>query len=225
VDFEPVPLVTRSIWTFVWFAIVSVGTNAWWSWSSWSGFSIVAPLITIGGLVGMVVVWILPHTRMRAFEHVSFLASLAAVALTTAPVLAATKFFTTDSAAFNQLATQLLVKGHNPYSATFRPSMLLLNHPADFWTYTLSGGHIDKVSYPAGSFVLQAPIQLLGIHHLGADWLDLLAWLVAAVILYAVSPSYAKWLSPLLLLASLFTFTFAHGSVRAVYDARGAALG
>ena len=216
-DFEPVPLVTRSIWTFVWFAIVSVGTNAWWSWSSWSGFSIVAPLITFGGLVGMVLVWILPLPRMRAFELVSFVASLVAVALTTAPVLAATKFFNTDSAAFNQLATQLLVRGRNPYAATFRPSMLLLNHPADFWTYTLSGGHIDKVSYPAGSFVLQAPLQLLGIHHLGADWLDLLAWLVAAVILYAVSPSYAKWLSPLLLLASLFTFTFAHGGTDALF--------
>jgi uncharacterized membrane protein len=217
VDFEPVPLVTRSIWTFVWFAIVSVGTNDWWSWSSWSGFSLVAPLITLGGLVGMVLMWTLPLPRVRVFEHVSFVASLAAVTLTTAPILATAKFFNTDSAAFNQLATQLLVKGHNPYAATFRPSMLLLNQPADFWTYTLSGGHIDKVSYPAGSFVLQAPFQLLGIHHLGADWLDLLAWLVAAVILYAVSPSYAKWLSPLLLLASLFTFTFAHGGTDALF--------
>ncbi len=208
---------TRSIWTFVWFAIVSVGTNAWWSWGSWSGFSVVGPCITLFGLVGMIAVWTVSPAHQRTLEHVSFLGSLAAVALTNGPVLATTKFFYTDSAAFNQLATQLLVKGHNPYAATFRGSMLQLRHPADFWTYTLGGGHVDKVSYPAGSFVIQAPFQLLGLHHLGTDWLDLFAWLVAAVILYVVSPWYAKWLSPLLLLTSLFTFTLVHGGTDALF--------
>jgi hypothetical protein len=214
---ERASILTRSIWTFVWFAVVSVGTNAWWSWGSWSGFSVVGPCITLFGLAGMIAVWTVSPSHHRSFEHVSFFASLAAVALTNGPVLATTKYFYTDSAAFNQLATQLLVKGHNPYAATFRGSMLQLNHPANFWTYTLSGGHVDKVSYPAGSFVIQAPFQLLGLHHLGADWIDLFAWLVAAVILYVVSPWYAKWLSPLLLLTSLFTFTFVHGGTDALF--------
>jgi uncharacterized membrane protein len=214
---ERLSLLTRSIWTFVWFAVISVGTNAWWSWGSWSGFSIVGPCITLFGLVGTVAVWTVSPAHHRSFEHVSLFASLAAVALTNGPVLATTKYFYTDSAAFNQLATQLLVKGHNPYAATFRASMLRLNHPADFWTYTLSGGHVAKVSYPAGAFVIQAPFQLLGLHHLGADWIDLFAWMVAAVILYVVSPWYAKWLSPLLLLTSLFTFTFVHGGTDALF--------
>lgn len=216
-DQSPISLVTRSIWTFVWFAIVSVGTHAWWSWGRWSGFSFIAPLITVVGLVGMVLVWTWPGARHRRFEHVTFGAALAAVVLTNGPVIAATRFFNTDSAAFNQLATQILVKGHNPYTATFRPWMLQLQHPADFWTYTLNGGHVDRVSYPAGSFVIQAPFHLLGLHHLGADWIDLLAWLVAAIILYVVSPSYAKWLSPLLVLTSLFTLTFAHGGTDALF--------
>jgi hypothetical protein len=64
---------------------------------------------------------------------------------------------------------------------------------------------------------MQAPFQLLGLHHLGAEWLDLLAWLVAAVILYVVSPWYAKWLSPLLLLTSVFTFTLVHGGTDALF--------
>jgi hypothetical protein len=38
------------------------------------------------GLVDLVVIWILPLPRMRAFEHVSFVASLAAMTLTTAPL-------------------------------------------------------------------------------------------------------------------------------------------
>lgn len=216
-DQERASVLTRSIWTFVWFAIISVGTNAWWSWASWSGFAVVGPLITLIGLVGMVAVWTVPLSHQRLFEHVSFVTSLLAVALTNGSSIATSRFFYTDSAAFNQLATQLLVKGHNPYSATFKPAMLQLNHAADFWTYTLSGGHVDKVSYPAGSFVMQAPFQLLGLHHLGAEWLDLLAWLVAAVILYVVSPWYAKWLSPLLLLTSVFTFTLVHGGTDALF--------
>jgi hypothetical protein len=217
VDQERASVLTRSVWTFVWFAIISVGTNAWWSWASWSGFAVVGPLITLVGLVGMVAVWTVPLSHQRLFEHLSFVTSLLAVALTNGSSIATSRFFYTDSAAFNQLATQLLVKGHNPYSATFKPAMLQLNHAADFWTYTLSGGHVDKVSYPAGSFVMQAPFQLLGLHHLGAEWLDLLAWLVAAVILYVVSPWYAKWLSPLLLLTSVFTFTLVHGGTDALF--------
>jgi len=216
-EHERISLLNRSIWTFVWFAIVAVGTNAYWSWGSWSGFAVVGPLITLIGLVGMVGVWTIPFAHHRLFEHLTFATSLVVVAVTNGPVLAATKYFSTDSAAFNQAATQLLVKGHNPYTAVFRPWMLQLNHPSDFWTYTLSGTHVDKVSYPAGSFVLQAPFQLLGLHHLGADWVDLLAWLAAAVILYVVSPNFAKWLSPLLLLASLFTFTFVHGGTDALF--------
>jgi hypothetical protein len=160
VDQERASVLTRSVWTFVWFAIISVGTNAWWSWASWSGFAVVGPLITLVGLVGMVAVWTVPLSHQRLFEHVSFVTSLLAVALTNGSSIATSRFFYTDSAAFNQLATQLLVKGHNPYSATFKPAMLQLNHAADFWTYTLSGGHVDKVSYPAGSFVMQAPFQL-----------------------------------------------------------------
>ncbi len=214
---ERASVLTRSVWTLVWFAIISVGTNAWWSWASWSGFAVVGPFITLMGLVGMVAVWTVPMSRQRVFEHVSFTASLLTVALTNIPSIATSRFFYTDSAAFNQLATQLLVKGHNPYAATFKPAMLQLNHAADFWTYTMNGGHVDRVSYPAGSFVIQAPFQLLGLHHLGAEWLDLLAWLVAAVILYVVSPWHAKWLSPLLLLTSVFTFTLVHGGTDALF--------
>jgi len=216
-EHERTSVLDRSIWTFVWFAIVAVGTNAYWSWGAWSGFAVVGPLITLLGLVGMVCVWTVPHAHHRLFEHLTFATALVVVTVTNGPVLAATKYFSTDSAAFNQAATQLLVKGRNPYAAVFRPWMLQLNHPADFWTYTLSGTHVDKVSYPAGAFLLQAPFQLLGVHHLGADWVDLLAWLVAAVILYVVSPPYTKWLSPLLLLASLFTFTFVHGGTDALF--------
>ena len=214
---ERASMVTRLLWTFVWFSIVAVGTNAYGSWSVWPGFNIVGPLITLLGLLGMGAVWIIPVKHHRALENASFGAAILAVLMAEGPVLAATGFFGTDSAAFNQRATELLVSGKNPYRAIFHPAHLLLKHANDFWTYTLSGGHVDKVSYPAGSFLLQAPLQILGLRHLGTNWLDLFAWIVAAIILYLVSPWYAKWLSPLLLLASMFTYMFTFGGTDALF--------
>ena len=210
-------MVTRLLWTFVWFSIVAVGTNAYGSWGVWPGFNVVGPLITLLGLLGMGAVWLVPDRHHVALENVSFASAVLAVLLTEGPVLAASGFFSTDAAAFNQRATELLVSGKNPYAATFRASHLLLDHANDFWTYTLTGGHVDKVSYPAGSFLLQAPLQILGLRHLGTNWLDLFAWIIAAVILYRVSPPYAKWLSPLLLLASMFTYMFAFGGTDALF--------
>lgn len=208
---------TRSLWTFVWFSILAVGTNAFGSWSNWSGFNVVGPLITFLGVVGMIVAWIVPAKHHVALEHLSFGAAILTILLANGPVLATTRFFNTDAAAFNQRATELLVNGKNPYTATFNAAHLLLDHANEFWTYTLGGGHVDKVSYPAGSFLLQAPLQILGLQHLGTNWLDLIAWIVAAFILYLVSPSYAKWLSPLLLLASMFTYMFTFGGTDALF--------
>lgn len=216
-DDEGTPVLNRSIWTFVWFAILAVGTNSWGSWSSWSGFAVIGPVIALMGVVGMVFVWTIPDSRYRGFEHASFGASIATVLLANGPLLAANHYFSTDSAAFNQRALQLLVRGQDPYTATFHASQLLLKHAANLWTYTMNGAHIDKLSYPAGSLVLQAPFLLLGLRHLTTDWVDLFAWLAAAAILYVVSPKNEKWLAPLLVLASMFTFLFAHGDTDAMF--------
>ena len=208
---------SRAIWSFVWLAIVSAGTNAFGSWSSWSGFSFVGPLITLIGLIGIVAVWVAPYKYHIALEHISFGASVVTVLLANGPILATNTYFSTDAAAFSQRATQLLVSGINPYSQKFTAAHLLLNHASDYWTYTLNGSYINQVSYPAGSFLLQAPLQLLGIHHLATDWLDLFAWICAATFFYKISPWYAKWLAPLLLLASAFTFMYTFGGTDALF--------
>lgn len=208
---------SRAIWSFVWLAIVSAGTNVFGSWSSWSGFSFVGPLLTLIGLIGIVAVWVTPYRHHVALENVSFGASVFTVLLANGPILATNTYFNTDAAAFSQRATQLLVNGINPYSQKFTAAHLLLNHASDYWTYTLNGSYINQVSYPAGSFLLQAPLQLLGIHHLATDWLDLFAWLGAATFFYKISPWYAKWLAPLLLLASAFTFMYTFGGTDALF--------
>jgi len=207
----------RALWTLVWFAVISVGLNSWSAWAKWPGFAIVAPLVTLVGLVGVSLVWVAPHRWDSRLEHAAVAVAISTVVVTYAPSMLAERFFNTDAAAFNQRATWLLAHGRNPYSAVFHASNLALNHAASFWTYLLNGGHVDQVSYPAGAFVLQWPLQVLGVTRLGTNWLDLFAWLAASLLLYFFSPASTKWLAPLLLLTTVFTFSFAHGGTDALF--------
>lgn len=217
VELDRLSVLSRSLWTFVWFAMASVGTNSFGSWASWTGFNVIGPLLTLVGVAGIVAVWTVPPSRQVALERTSLVAAIGTVLVANGPVIAASNYFNTDAAAFNQRATELLIRGINPYSVILTPAHLLLRHANNYWTYLMNGGHVDRVSYPAGSFLLQAPLQLLGLHHLGTDWLDLIAWLVAGVILFAVSPAYAKWVAPLLILATELTYTAAHGGTDALF--------
>lgn len=216
-DLDRLSVLSRSLWTFVWFAILAVGTNSFGSWASWTGFNVIGPLLTLVGVAGIVAVWTVPPRHQVAFERTSLFAAIGTVLAANGPVIAASRYFNTDAAAFNQRATELLIHGINPYGAILTRTHLLLNHANDFWTYTMNGGHIDRVSYPAGSFLLQVPLQLLGLHHLGTDWLDLMAWIVGGVILFVISPAYAKWVAPLLILATELTYMAAHGGTDALF--------
>lgn len=207
----------RALWTLVWFAVMSVGINDWSAWSQWSGYAVAAPVVTLVGAAGVVGVWVVA-TRWRSWlEHAAVGVALATVVVTYAPAMLAERFFNTDAAAFNQRAVWLLAHGRDPYRAIFRPSDLTLQHASTYWTYLLNGGHVNQLSYPAGAFVFQWPLQVLGITHLATNWLDLAAWLAASVLLYRFTPHSVKWLAPLLLLTSVFTFSFAHGGTDALF--------
>ena len=58
------------------------------------------------------------------------------------------QYYSTDSGAFNQVAAHLAVHGVNPYTSTMAAAARLLQHPTDFWTYTVTGGHIDDGVLP-----------------------------------------------------------------------------
>ncbi|HEX7460497.1 MAG TPA: hypothetical protein VF279_07685, partial [Acidimicrobiales bacterium] len=126
-------------------------------------------------------------------------------------------FYTTDSAAFNQVATRLFVDGRNPYTVSMAGAARFLHPVAQLWTYQVDGAHTLKISYPAGSFLLQAPLTALGLHHMVTDWVDLTAWLVTAVLVFAMVPPVLRWLAPLLLLSGIFLGPFANGGTDALF--------
>ncbi len=194
------------------------GLGAWTWWSTWPITALLAPLIVLLAILGSATLWMTndPESSLRA--HLTFALAVAATFFAQAVSISGRSYYTTDSAAFNQIATQLMIKGKNPYASSMMPeASRLLHGVSSYWTYTLSGGHVAKVSYPAGSFLFQAPLQLLGLHHLPSDWLDLAAGIVSAVILYLMLPSAVRWLSPALLLMAGFLGMFANGGTDALF--------
>ncbi|HEV3132288.1 MAG TPA: hypothetical protein VGY51_10035 [Acidimicrobiales bacterium] len=213
----PSMLFERCAWTLVWLGVLTSGLGFWGAWSSWTGAAVVAPLLVVVGAIGMAVVWMVGNPNAPVMQVVAFGSALTAVGVPQAVATHTRQYFTTDSAAFNQVAAQVLLRGMNPYSASMAPAAKLLNFPSHFWTYTVDGGHVTTVSYPAGSFLLQAPIMALGFHHEVTDWMDLAAWLVTGVLLFVMVPASLRWLPALIVLTPLFVGMFANGGTDALF--------
>jgi len=210
-------LTARAGWSLVWFGTLMSGLGAWAWWSSWPGAAVIAPLIVAVGIVGTAAGWLVERPEGRRFAWLSLAISCAAAAFAQGITIMGRSFYTTDSAAFNQIAAAHLLKGRNPYTASLAGGAShLLQGVASYWTYTLGGGHIDAVSYPAGSFVFQVPLQWLGVTHLATDWLDLLAGIVATVLLFAMLPMAIRWLAPALLVTGNFLGLFSNGGTDAL---------
>jgi hypothetical protein len=207
----------RIIWSIYYFGVVAAGCNEWASWGQWAGFSWAAPLIVLLGLLGLTLTWLDYAWWHDHLNPIGISSALLSVGVAGFGIIHGSQYFMTDSAAFNQRASSLLLQGINPYTAHFNPAHLALSNASNFWTYTLNGGHIDQLSYPAGSFLLQAPFQWLGFTHLTSDYLDLAAWLVTGLVLYfAITPKY-RWIAPMLLMTSIFTYIFTHGGTDALF--------
>ncbi|MHB8219127.1 MAG: glycosyltransferase 87 family protein [Acidimicrobiales bacterium] len=209
--------IQRCGWSLVWFGVVTSGFGFWGSWPSWAGASVVAPLLTLGGLSGIVATWLLPRPWLRAVQLVAAGTALLAVGIPQAVGIHARRYYTTDSAAFNQVAAKVLLHGQNPYTASLRSVSSLLNPAWQYWTYTLNGGHVTQMSYPAGSFLLQVPAMLLGFHHEIADWMDLVAWLVTGTLLFVMIPAALRWVAVLVFLVPIFVVTFSNGGTDVLF--------
>jgi uncharacterized membrane protein len=210
-------LAERCGWSLVWLAALIGGLDLWDSWSAWSLGGVAAPLLVLVGVVGLAATWWVRTPRSLPYQ-------LAALATVTAGAVGqlgagthARQFYTTDSAAFNQVAARLLTHGINPYASSLASANRLLQRPSAFWTYTVDGGHVTHVSYPAGSFLLEVPLLALGLHHMVVDWLDLGAWVVTGMLLFAVVPASIRWFAVLLFSLPVFAAIFGAGGTDAAF--------
>jgi hypothetical protein len=209
--------VERGIWSLVWLGVIIGGIGLWGSWTAWWFAAVAAPAVLLVGAVGLAVTWLVKNPRSQGIQ-LSAMGSVVVMTLISQGIGIHTRiFYSTDSAAFNQVAARLMVHGINPYTASMNSASKLLNGASNYWTYTVTGSHVSAVSYPAGAFLFDVPAMLLGFHHEVVDWMDLYAWIVTAVLIYVLVPVTVRWLAPLLLLVSIFTGVFASGGSDAAF--------
>ena len=213
----PDSLVQRGGWTLVWFAVLTAGLGFWSAWTSWPGAAVLAPLLVVTGVAGMAATWLVADPRTRALPWAGLAAAVLGIGIPQAVAIHVRRYYTTDSAAFNQLATRALLHGKDPYETSMASAASLLNPPSHYWTYLSDGAHITQVSYPAGSFLLEAPAMALGFHHELADWTDLVAWLATGILLFVLLPVGLRWLAALVLMAPAFVGTFSAGGTDALF--------
>ena len=94
----------------------------------------------------------------------------------------------TDEIAFDQFAAHLFVHGLDPYLYSMAPSMALYHVSPDSWTYFLNGQPVTTLPYPALAFLFYTPLLALGWSTQAAVFMDVGAWIVAVVLLFAVVP-------------------------------------
>jgi hypothetical protein len=210
-------LAQRGGWTLVWFAVVTTGLGFWSAWTQWPGAAALAPLFVLVGLIGIVACWLVTDPRARALQWAGLGAAVLAVGVPQAIGIHVRRYYTTDSAAFNQYAARVLLHGKNPYATSMSGAAYLLNPPSHFWTYMADGNHVTQFSYPAASFLLEIPARALGFHHMLADWTDLVAWLVTGLLLFLLLPASLRWFATLVLLAGSFVGTFSAGGTDALF--------
>jgi hypothetical protein len=209
-------LAERGAWSLVWLAVVTAGVNLWgfWWWSP--AVVALAPVMIAGGLVGIASSWLVGNPRSRVFQGVTLGAVIVAALFPQSIEISTRSFYSTDSAAFDQVAARALSHGADPYVAPMSGVARLLSVPSKYWTYTVDGGHVSHFSYPAGSFLLSLPATALGIH-LPVDWTDLTAWLATIVLLFALVPAPLRWLVALLGLTPYFVGSFTSGGTDAMF--------
>ncbi len=199
-------------------AVLTGGFNAWsfWWWSSAS--AALAPLMVLAGIAGIAACWIVKDPRGRFIQGAALIATLVAVVIPQAAVINTRIFYTTDSAAFDQIAGRALLRGRDPYVESMTAAArTLLKVPALFWTDTVAGGHVAHFSYPAGSFLLEVPAMLLGFHHMVVDWNDLIFWMVTVVLLFVLLPASLRWVAALVALIPTLVGGFSSGETDALF--------
>jgi len=209
--------VQQAAWTLVWLAILSAGLVYSGSWSAGPWAVVAALFVVVSAIVGTALVWIEPRRLTSSLQPAGMAMAAVAALVTQGTDIHLRHYVTTDSSAFNQLAARLLWEGHNPYTSSMAPASQLFAHATSSWTYRLDGGHALGVSYPAGSFLLQVPLQALGFHHMTSDWLDLAAWILTAGLVFMMLPTALRWVSPMLLLTGIYLGGFANGGTDALF--------
>ena len=152
------------------------------------------PVVVLGlsGLLVIVAAWlpdsVLGSRRQHQIGWAALFAVLVALALWSYFQVFIAPDYATDEIAFDQYAAQLALHGINPYLHSMAPAFPMFHVSPNGYTFQLNGQPITALSYPALSFEAYLPLLALGLTTQAAVWINVAAWALGAVILYAVLP-------------------------------------
>lgn len=219
-------------------ALATTGGGASWTWRAlstiagafvvtWSfrlagylsdGTWLAIPVVVLGlaGLAAIVAAWLpgqmLTARRQRMLSWAVLIAALAGLVLWSYFQVYTAPDYGTDEIAFDQYAAQLVLHGLNPYLHSMAPAFPLFHVSPNGYTFLLSGQPVTALSYPALSFEAYLPLLALGVTTQAAVWVNVAAWAIGAVVVFAVLP---RRLAPLAaVVASMDIFiSYAAGGV------------
>lgn len=119
--------------------------------------------------------------------------------------------YTTDVMAFDHYAAGLILRGVDPYTVSMRSASQIFHVPLLYQTLTWDGHLVDRVSYPAGSFLMFVPFVGMGVSDL--RWVVALSHVAVIVLLYFAAPPGLRPLALLPMLASPELVEFTGGGV------------
>jgi uncharacterized membrane protein len=209
VDPDATPWAERAIRTLAAVFVVtwSFRLSGYLTFGPW--LAIPVTLLGLTGLLAIVVAWLPAHVLSSRRQHQVDVAVLVAVVV----ALALWSYFQvylapdygTDEIAFDQYAAQLALHGINPYLHSMADAFPLFHVSPNGYTFLLNGQPVTRLSYPALAFEAYLPLLALGVTTQAAVLVDVAAWAVGAVVLYAVLP---RKLAPLAaVVVSLDAFT------------------
>ena len=173
-------------------------------------------ILGLAGLLVIVAAWlpesVIGERRQHLIGWAALAAVLAALALWSYFQVFIAPDYGTDEIAFDQYAASLALHAINPYLHSMAPAFPLFHVSPNGYTFQLNGRPITTLSYPALSFEAYIPLLALGLVTQAAVWVNVGAWALGAVILYAVLPRNLAPLAVVIASADVF-ISYAAGGV------------
>lgn len=123
----------------------------------------------------------------------------------------------TDEIALDQMAASLAAHFMNPYGANLGSALNQFGVPPPFVTNLLNGTVVNKLSYPALSFLFYVPVIWAGIQVQAAVIVNVIFWILTFVVLWLCLPRQLRPLAPIVATMSIFTELVLGGVVDPIY--------
>ena len=188
----------RLLWTLVGCALINWSVQLLSATTSFSWVTVPVVLAGGWGLMTVVASWLPAAGAVAVPRRGGVFAWLTALLVVGAFVawayvqVRSVPGYGTDELAFDQYAAGLAQHGLDPYLHSMAPSFSLFRVSPDGYTYSLTGVPVTQLSYPALAFLLYVPFLVLGFSTQLATTLNVFAWAVTVLLIFALLPTRVR---------------------------------